>query len=130
MKLLCIERDRKGLLQVGGIYTPVDERACPGCKVEVWQIEEHPTSSGLAGRILPWTCLRCGTSGYARVPKFSAFLKRRFVPWNPDELKVTEQQVKELFQPQPTPEECEAILRAFRPYTGFDILSIPYDTGS
>lgn len=135
MKLLCVERDRSERLQVGGIYTLHLELIgpCP-CQHKLVMVEELPAPADFACGIP--VCGKCGWKGPRQLlPSHYTFLRRRFVPWYPEELKVTEQQVKELFQPQPNLEEVTSLLHDFREkhpnlFLRWRRLSNPYDTGS
>lgn len=96
MKLLCIERDRIGLLRVGEIYTAVGPIQ-PCCSLH-WLIEEFPER--LVGRRAYWRCYACFSVGRQIAPAYKSFKQRRFVPWKPEELGIDAEQNRRLFLPK------------------------------
>lgn len=129
MKVLCVERDERGeYLHVGTVYTVVESEYCQKCPRRWYRIEEFPVQAP-AGRMGIWTCKACGFSSFYLSMSHRAFLQRRFIPWKPEELKITEEEVKKLFSPRPTLEEAKAFLNI---YLGAYLrrVSNSYDTGS
>ena len=97
-KLLCVERDRGGLLVVGKIYTYVGSHTCD-CEKKLTFVAEEP----LSPRALRWAfsgrCIVC-SGKRPRIP-YKIFRSSRFIPWNPDALGITIEEVNQLYQPGP-----------------------------
>lgn len=100
MKLLCIEYDSfiPPKLHVGEIYTYTGQWQCATCKNIWYTVAEVP------GPSKPTTghCPRCLTKIDCPSTLWHFFAKR-FVPWNPDQFGINEEEVKELFTPSPNP---------------------------
>jgi len=96
MKLLCIERDAFSppKLRVGDIYTHRTTYNCV-CGHVYYSVEEIPPVPKVVGS----RCHFCKTLAPEEVHTTLFFQRRRFAVWRPDELGVTEQDVKELFTP-------------------------------
>lgn len=98
MKLLCIERDSFSppKLRVGDIYTYTSEYSCAGCNQRWYTVAEISTPAK------PTTghCPKCKT----KIDSLSTqwhFYSKRFVPWNPDSLHISAEEVKALYSPAP-----------------------------
>lgn len=102
MKLICIQRDIVGYLKVGEVYTKIDSRVSTcGCRL-YYQVAEIPPEPRRA-RFMKEVCRTCGWRGPTkraspREPVW--FQSRRFAPWRPDELGITEEAVRELYAPK------------------------------
>lgn len=92
-KLLCVQRDRRGQLRVGEIYTFAYTLECARCKIKHTMVEEFPfvSTTDLV------SCPLCGL--IHKAPSHRGFKPQRFVPWNPDKLGVTEREVRRLYSP-------------------------------
>lgn len=147
MKLLCVERDLHLLLKVGEVYTAVGGLACI-CGRSWYFIEEFPDKR----RYAAWRCRNCQMMHPDTAICAKVFLQRRFIPWNPDELKVSEQEANQLYSPIPLQDEFDRQLEKrhrhaltygmaakrwedfFKTYPECRVMwrrmSNPYDTGS
>lgn len=98
MKLFCVERDVRGYLKVGEIYTFALSDTCT-CGKKWIGVEE--VISPFAHQKRYWRCTACRVrKGPDMVPLNHLFLARRFAPWNPDQLNISEQEVRELYAPK------------------------------
>lgn len=90
MRVLCIKpKDR---LRFNGIYTVVNDKTCPTCKLHYYGLAEFPL---LNPHPRPW-CAKCkGPMPRTNIKHYRAW---RFVPIEPDG-NVSLDEVKELYRP-------------------------------
>jgi len=95
MKLLCVY-DYRGMAfptpKLGGVYTYKGRFDCP-CGVSWYDLAEVP--SPFADERC-W-CAKCGRE----VDRDCSWLTKNFVPFKPEQLGITEQEVRNLYQPGP-----------------------------
>jgi hypothetical protein len=103
MKVLCINGNPRRLTFSGRVYTVVAEETCPRCKQVYYDLAELPSVGTFSLNA------RCGVCR-GPMPRTNRRFQRkqRFIPWRPDELNVTIDEVAKLYQPGPRTKETQS----------------------